>query len=64
MIYNFLIHINAPKGASLTVNNEVFYFVNEQIFMFDGDLVHSATNTDDKDWIFIVLRISKNEFKI
>ena len=39
-----------------------YYFNDNQIVMFDGDLHHSATNQSSKDWILFVLRINKEEF--
>lgn len=62
--YNFIINIQVPDGASMTIEDKQFQFTNNQIFMFDGDLVHSASNTSNEDWILFALRISKSKFNI
>jgi hypothetical protein len=61
-MYNVLINVCVPINAFLTVDDEQFYFNNNQIVMFDGDLHHSATNNSKEDWILFVLRITKKEF--
>jgi len=61
-MYNVLINVCVPTNAFLTVDDEQFYFNNNQIVMFDGDLHHSATNNSKEDWILFVLRITKKEF--
>ena len=48
----------------MTIEDKQFQFTNNQIFMFDGDLVNSASNTSNEDWILFVLRISKSKFNI
>lgn len=61
-MYNVLINVCVPPDAFLTVNNKQYYFNDNEIIMFDGDLTHSATNNSNKDWILFVLRINKKEF--
>lgn len=60
--YNLLINVQVPCNAFLTIDDEQFFFKENDIFMFDGDLNHSATNTSTEDWILFVLRINKTEF--
>lgn len=62
-MFNILINLCVPKDSFLIVDNEKFHFVDNQIIMFDGDLIHSASNVSEEDWILFVLRIDKNKFK-
>lgn len=61
-MYNVLINVCVPTNAFLTIDEKQYYFNDNQIVMFDGDLHHSATNQSSKDWILFVLRINKEEF--
>jgi hypothetical protein len=62
--FNILINIKVPIGAFLTVQGSDIQFTNGQIFMFDGELVHSATNKTNDDWVVLALRIKKDLFNI
>lgn len=62
--YNILINIKVPNDAFLTIENKKFYLKENEIFMFDGDLKHSASNQSDQDWILVALRINKQELHI
>ena len=62
--YNVLISITAPSGAFLNIDTKKFHLKENEIFMFDGDLTHSASNQSDDDWILVALRINKQEFHV
>jgi hypothetical protein len=63
-MYNILINVKTPLGAVLTIDNKKIFLKENEIFMFDGDLIHSASNTSNEDWVLLALRINKKEFQI
>ena len=61
-MYNILINVKTPTDTFLTIDNKKFFLKENEIFMFDGDLKHSASNTSNEDWVLFALRINKKEF--
>jgi len=63
-MYNILINVKTPTDTFLTIDNKKFFLKENEVFMFDGDLKHSASNASNEDWILLALRINKKEFQI
>lgn len=60
--YNVLFHIKVSPECFLEIVDTKFNFYPEQIFLFDGEMQHGATNCSNEDWIIFVLRIDKRYF--
>jgi hypothetical protein len=62
--YNLLFHVKVANNCFMEIDTTKFNFQNGQIFLFDGEIPHSAENLSSEDWIMFVLRIDKDYFNV
>lgn len=66
-IYSMLSTINISKNNAENVmlymgNGEEYNFKDREFFTFIPEIEHSSANLSDSDWVFIMLRISKEYY--